>query len=117
MPPSVSHKRQSGARLECAGPALRRCEHPLRIGVHINRDAEPREWPTLLVADRLGAHIEEYVVRFLVGQTAVLVKMVDDLGIRALDVLRIDLEMFDQGLFRTLLILLRHAYSKRVAAE
>src|SRR5262245_945752 len=93
--PRVSHRRQSNPRPEYAMQALRRCGRPLTIAVHINRDPESVEWPTLFVAARLDAHIEKDLERLLIRQSAVLVEMVDHIGVRALDILRIDLEVLD----------------------
>src|SRR5438094_239113 len=105
LPPWVSHKRQSSPRPEYAMQPcfrLRRCECPLAIAIDVNRCPELRERPALFVAPRFDAHIEEDIERFLSRQPAVLPDVVDHVGIGALDILRIDLEMLDQGLFRAL---------------
>src|SRR2546427_6921587 len=109
LPLSVSHKRQSSPRPEYAEPALGRCERPLRIAVHISGDPESGERPTLFIASCLDTHIEEDIERFLARQAAVFVKMVDHLGVGAFNILRINLQMLDQGLLRALLVLLRQA--------
>src|SRR2546422_11499170 len=91
QPLSASHRRQSNPRSEYAEPALGRCESPLRIAVHISRDPEPGERPTLFIATCLDTHLEEDIERFLARQAAVFVNMVDHLGVRAFDILRINL--------------------------
>src|SRR5579863_8497487 len=126
-PPWGSHRKQLSPRPECAlqprspgavpWPDLRRWEHPLTIAVRVSRIPEPGQRPALFITPRLDAHIEEDIERFPGGQPAVLVNIADHAQVGLLDVLRIDLEMFDQGLFREPLILLGQTHSERVTAK
>src|SRR5579862_6854427 len=107
-PPWGSRRKQLSPRPECAlqprppgalpWPALRRWERPLTIAVRVCRIPEPGQRPALFIPPRLDAHIEEDIERFRGGQPAVLVNVADYAQVGLLDVLRIDLEMFDQGL-------------------
>src|SRR5690242_542718 len=122
----ASGTRRSGARPEYAvrprvapavpSPALRR-RAPLAIAVHVNRNPELRERPPLFVPPRFDTHIKEDIQRLRVGQPAVLMNVVDDVGVGALDVLRIDLKVFDQRLFGALFVLLGQTHSGRVSAQ
>src|SRR5579862_7525867 len=100
-----------------AWSALSRWERPLTIAVRVSRIPEPGQRPTLFITPRLDAHIEEDIERFPGGQPAVLVNVVDHAQVGLLDVLRIDLEMFNQGSFRELLILLGQTHGERVTAK
>src|SRR6266511_3852840 len=89
--------RACASRRACIHSALERCESPLTIGFHVNREPELGERPALFIAARPDAHVEEDIERFLVRQPAVLVNVIDHIRVCALGILRIDLEMFDQG--------------------
>src|SRR5438094_20649 len=69
--------RACASRRACIRSALERCESPLTIGVHVNREPELGERPALFIAARPDAHVKEDIERFLVRQPAVLVNVID----------------------------------------